>query len=187
MKTKLFFMIGPTNVGKSYLADAISNEYPGTYRVSVGKLLRAKYGEAFFNGQAAPEHTESEALKLMDTSISQGIKNRCPIVLIDGQPRSIRQVNYITSKYFDTGKHECNIILLSCIDLVRMERLKKRDTTPYKLELSLSRFNDDMIHLYNVVYSLVLNHWGGNIIPIDNSHCNPLNQFKDFVNFSDEF
>ena len=185
MNPKLLFMIGPTNVGKSYLADAITDEYPDTHTVSVGKLLRAKYGEAYFKGQAAPEHTEVEALKLMDESIRSGLHNDSEIILIDGQPRTINQVSHIAETYF-YDNFDCSILLLHCPDDIRMERLKKRDVTPYALELSISRFNDDMIHLRDVVYHLILNDCGGYIIPIDTTN-NPLKQVKNFVNYSDPF
>lgn len=186
--TDIFFMMGPTNSGKTTLADQVIQKYPGSTGVFVGRKLRAKYGESFFKGQAAPKHTEQEALDLMDEGIEEGLQNNSPIIMVDGQPRSDDQVTYVIENYFQNPtmgiRSSVWFLLLHCDDHTRMERLNSRDVTPEKRELALARFQGDMPQIYKAVYSIVLYGLAERILTLASIHDSVRNfdYLYDYVN-----
>jgi len=164
--TDIYFMIGPTNVGKTTFAEHVL-EFPGTTAVFVGKELRAKYGEDYFKGQAAPEHTEAESLSIMDAKIIEGLTAGSSIIMVDGQPRSDNQVKYICDHYPGGHNYRSWFLVFHCSDEMRRARLEKRDTTKAKRDLALSRFYGDMPQIYKTVYTLVINGLSDRIILVN--------------------
>lgn len=164
-KTNVVFLIGPTNAGKSTLTDIAINKH-GAYGVFVGKMLRAKYGEAFFKGQAAPEHTKAESLKLMDEGIKHGLNEGNSLILVDGQPRSDDQLTYIIDNYIKgelADKYNIHFVLLYCEDDVRRKRMEKRDLDEDARKLSEQRFLGDMPQIYKTIYNITKAGYGHKI------------------------
>jgi len=179
-KIDLLFMMGPTNVGKSYTINYAVEKYDG-YKISVGQLLRDKYGPDFFKGQQAPEHTRAEALKMMIEGIQAGIDEGRSLILIDGQPREPGQIDAIFENYIEGPMKvlvDVHFCLLHCDDDLRMDRLKKRDKDPAALELSTKRFNRDLAELQKIFYMILVRGAGNKVVPMD--MLNSEESFDDF-------
>ena len=180
MIINLIFFLGPTNVGKTTLIDYSIKEF-GAAGIFVGRVLRAKHGEDFFQGQAAPDCTKVESLQIMDDEIQEAIKNNKELILIDGQPRSDDQLQHILKKYIVT-KTNHNVIpgflLLHCSNEIRRERMLKRDLTPEKKKLAEQRFFGDLPQVHKVVYDLILLGYKDIIYPLNSE-----NSFVEFKHF----
>ena len=171
MTTNLAFLLGPTNVGKTTLIENAIKEM-GAHGVFVGKDLRAKYGEDYFKGQAAPDHTKEESLKIMDEGIKEGIKQKKTMILVDGQPRSDDQLKYIVKNYLSSCPLDFYIsfLLLHCSDDTRRKRMESRDLTPEKRKLAEQRFYGDLPQVYKLVYDLIIIGCKDIIYPINSEH-----------------
>lgn len=144
-------VIGPTNVGKSTFIETVGGREDVAI-VQVGKLLRAKYGEAFFNGQGAPINTAEEAWQLMLNAVGQAFIGGKRFCVIDGQPRDIGQAEGMI-KLFGPS---LDVINLVCPHKVRLKRATERDHgNAEKLNLSLSRMGKDPLDLYEVLAILM--------------------------------
>jgi hypothetical protein len=173
---KLIFFLGPTNVGKTTLIEYCIKEYKA-HGVFVGRILRQKYGEDFFKGQAAPEHTKIESLEIMSNGINEGINLNKELILVDGQPRSDDQLNYIIINYLDHQLKdlEVNFLLLHCSDSIRKRRMEDRDTEPEKRKLAEQRFYGDLPQVYKLTHDLITFGCRNIIYPIDSE-----NSFYEF-------
>ena len=188
--TNLLFMMGPTNVGKGYTISYAVAEYGG-YPVSVGNLLRAKYGPDFFKGQQSPEHTRDEARKMMVEGIKFGIDQGYDMILVDGQPRELTQIDAIFDTYINGPLKnivDVYFLLLHCDDELRMKRLLNRDKDPAALELSKKRFAKDTGELQKIFYQILLRDYGKRIIPMDMTNSEEaFDEFYDTYFRTDEF
>lgn len=128
-------------------------EHPIFGSIEVGKILRQKYGEAYFKGQAAPQHTEREAWDLMMQGINYWWDTGAKFVLIDGQPRNYTQcVASLELNFKRTYVHLYTPLK------IRETRIYKRDgDNPEKLALSQSRLLGDIPDLYEIVSTLLVN------------------------------
>lgn len=97
----LVFVMGPTCAGKSTLFDYVRKHAPHIGLVEVGKMFRAKYPPSYFQGQAAPAHTREEAWQMCEGAIREHAAAGKLHVLVDGQPRSIDQVEACFTKLAD--------------------------------------------------------------------------------------
>lgn len=145
--TTLLCIMGPTNVGKTYMLNYAKNTYDSCHIISVGKILRKKYHPSVFKGKQAPSNMTEEAKKLMVDGIIEGINRNKKLILVDGQPREMPQIeaifdNFINGKY--SNQLYVHFVILHCDDEVRMQRLMKRDKDPSLLELSKKRFKNDV-------------------------------------------
>jgi len=144
----IVYMTGATNSGKSTALKALFEAGQGEVGlIEVGKLLRAKYGEAYFKGQAAPAHTQSEAWSLfLEALHTHEADPKVRFVVADGQPRSFDQV-YNSLKL---PNERIYVNLYAPAD-VREARAKARDSAnPEKLALSLARLHGDIPMLYEI-------------------------------------
>lgn len=145
----LVFLMGATCAGKSTLIETV-RPLPNFGVVEVGKALRKKYGEDYFKGQAAPEHTEREAWTIMLDGIHDNLHK--DFVLIDGQPRSVKQA-YASMQL----PHQKMYVHLWAPDAIRVSRSYKRDyLDEAKLRLSQARITGDLPALYNILTILTI-------------------------------
>jgi hypothetical protein len=146
----IIFLMGATCAGKSTLIEHV-RDLPDYGVVEVGKALRKKYGEDYFKGQAAPDHTEQEAWNIMLEGID--INADKPFTLIDGQPRTEKQA--YKSMHLPWRKL---YVHLWAPNLVRCARSYQRDhADEAKLRLSQNRITGDLPALYNVLTILTMN------------------------------
>lgn len=170
--SNLKFVIGSTGSGKSTFLQAAQIKLGDAVGlVEVGKLLRAKYGPDYFKGQAAPDHTEAEAWKMCVDTIEEHRKAGKQLILVDGQPRSMKQCRKVMEIFFcppsalvsrgSLFKHK-GVVHIFAPTEVREERLRKRDAgNEAALNLSMARLKGD-IHALFEVYSTL----SANCIPI---------------------
>jgi adenylate kinase family enzyme len=155
MRSKLVFVMGATNAGKSTFMTKMGSDYPHVVGlVEVGKLMRAKYPPDHFKGQAAPAHTAMEAWSMMTVAIEQHINNGKRLIFVDGQPRDMLQAAGVLDKYYDDTEHWSSVKFLHLWAHKdrRIERAKKRDAgDEAKLQLSLQRMDNDPPQLYEVL------------------------------------
>lgn len=163
MKTKLnflFFVVGPTNAGKTTFLETVHRDYPGgVHLVQVGKIMRAKYPPEHFKGGCNPAHTAKEALELCKEGILEGLKNNERVILVDGQPRDPEQAKALRDwkaspdlQLLLATHYHIGVIELICPREERMLRAQKRDgDDPEKLKLSLVRMNGDVLALYETL------------------------------------
>jgi hypothetical protein len=174
------FMMGATNAGKSTALQALSEMGWGDIGlVEVGKLLRAKYGEAYFKGQAAPSHTQTEAWQLLIDGIQEHARNNVKFVVCDGQPRSFDQV-YNSLKL---PNERIYINLYAPAD-VREARARARDSAnPEKLALSLARLHGDIPMLYEINSILMAAKQEVWAYRTDEDLYNPLQIYSDLLDY----
>ena len=158
--TELLFILGATGCGKSTLLKASQETMPNSVGlVEVGKKLRAMYPPDYFQGSAAPKHTQQLAMKLCDEGIQECISQGKSIVLIDGQPRNPEQAHIVIEKYasrIDSLRYNCRFLHLFATTEKRRERLIKRDgAKPDVLALAMSRLTGDLPALYEVLSILL--------------------------------
>ncbi len=148
----LFFVIGPTNAGKSTFLNEVKRARGSrVHLVEVGKLMRAKYSPDHFKGQANPEHTKVEALEMLFSGIEEGAKNGAQFILVDGQPRDPEQGREIACHPIDRSKA---VIQLVCPREERERRARGRDKeNPAALKLALDRMDRDVLGIYEVLAS----------------------------------
>lgn len=166
-KTRLIFVIGPTNAGKGALLDAVTNVDPdGVGLVEVGKLFRAKYLDPkspfydpdYFKGQAAPAHTAAEAWNMMVVGVNANIVAGRSVILIDGQPRDVDQVNGILNEYGRNPTFSVEFAHVYAPESLRQKRAQVRDANDEaKLKLSMQRMQGDLIKIYEVLTRLINN------------------------------
>lgn len=146
----LFFVIGPTNAGKSTFLNAVKEAYPSkAHLVEVGKLMRAKYHPDHFKGQANPNHTKVEALEMLFAGIKEGSDRDANFILVDGQPRDPEQGREIMN--YPTMRTKA-IIQLTCPRAERERRARERDKdNPASLQLALDRMDRDVLGIYEVL------------------------------------
>lgn len=156
-ETLPIFLMGATNSGKTTIIRALEKDHRfGT--VMVGKMLREKYGESYFDGQAAPEKTELEAVGMLAEGIGIARRDGKPYVIVDGQPRSLYQARLINSL---VGTRALYVHLWVPRE-VRETRARQRDAGhPDRLKLSLERLDGDIGPLFEV-----LNYLSSRGIPI---------------------
>jgi len=98
------FVMGGTCAGKSTLLAYAKRTAPERVGlVEVGKLLRAKYPPDYFDGEAAPKHTQKEAWELFLSKTAERMRNpEIDLILVDGQPRDVDQACGIIGLNFDS-------------------------------------------------------------------------------------
>lgn len=152
-KTGLLFVIGPTNAGKSTFLQKAKAAWPEVGLVEVGKMMRAKYPPEHFQGQAAPAHTQVEALQMMMDGIKAAEAAGCPMALIDGQPRDMDQLKLILGM---RDKYMIAFLHLWAPLEERERRARERDKdNPAKLELSLARMKNDPPMIYEIFSTVI--------------------------------
>lgn len=161
--SKILFIMGPTNSGKSHLIDHLEKTR-GAYCVRVGKMLRDKYGAAYFKGQQAPETTRIEALRMMQYGIAEGINRNETLILVDGQPREYGQLPTV---YEFAKVCDVRLLVIRCDRDVRIQRARERDKDPAALELSLSRMDRDIDELVDLIQQISQDGYGHLLVEVD--------------------
>jgi hypothetical protein len=211
--TQLVACIGATNAGKSsFIAQvkALQEEQPtcSFTTIEVGKMLRAKYGEAYFKGQAAPDHTEAEAWQLCEDAVRQAVKEEKRYVFIDGQPRRLSQLTkmedlsmwlsadwharchewYLRHPNAPTAgqshQNPCSLNLtflhLYASRDARKERIAKRDSHDAdKLALSMARLDGDIPALFDILSRLSDQHH--EVTTLDTSLFDGMEKYRTFI------
>lgn len=161
----ILHLMGPTCAGKSTLLKRLAElggERVGT--VEIGKLLRAKYGEAYFQGQAAPERTKAEALDLYLDTIRQHIADGKKLIVVDGQPRDLSQAEIMTRVWLP--KNRVKYLLVHATHEDREARARAGRQPGPDLDLALARLHNDYQNNY-VVMTYLIEH--GSTIEVVNT------------------
>lgn len=152
MSITILHLMGPTCAGKSTMITkllSLSNEVGA---VQIGKLMRAKYGEAHFKGQAAPEHTKDEALQMYFDEIQKHITDGKKLILIDGQPRDISQAQAMNTAW---PQYTVKYFMITADHEVREQRARKDRAPGANLDLAIARLNNDYKSNYLVMCELI--------------------------------
>jgi predicted GTPase len=144
--------MGPTCAGKSTLINRLLSLTPKVGAVQIGKLMRAKYGEAHFQGQAAPAHTQTEALQMYFDETNRLVSEGKELILIDGQPRDVEQARTMANAW---PQHNVQYLLITADHDVREERAKKDREPGPNLDLAIARLINDYKSNYLVMCELI--------------------------------
>lgn len=148
-------LMGPTCAGKSTLIQRLLAIAPSrVHAVEVGKMLRAKYGEDYFKGQAAPQHTQGEAWEMYLLGVKQGISEGKDIILVDGQPRDIQQARDVIGLW--RNPHRASYLLIHANHEERERRARGTRAPGPNLDLALARLNNDYKNCYVVMAELMM-------------------------------
>lgn len=147
-------LMGPSCAGKSTLINELLRIAPGDVAaVEVGKMLRAKHGEAAFAGQAAPAWSQAEAWNLYLEGVNAGIAQRKKIIVVDGQPRDKQQATDIVGRW--RRPHLSSFLMLHAEHEER-ERRCRADNGNRDLEKRLQRLTNDYRNCYTVLAHLLM-------------------------------
>lgn len=180
----LAFILGATGSGKSTFIDTLARNYThDIHPIQVGKTLRAKYGEAYFKGQAAPEHTQEEAWQLVLDGVCYGVDMNIPHIVVDGQPRDVEQMERLESIWpMLEPKRKVVFIHLFAPYTIRQQRVEQRDKdNEARINLARARLLGDYEPLYYIVSKLC--NMGMDVRHFDTSMIlySPLTCFKSVV------
>lgn len=150
------FVMGATCAGKTtflnYASAATGRVLPVSL-VQVGKMFREKYPPSHFEGQAAPEHTAGEAWEWCAAGIDAAAKKGSRLILVDGQPRSVRQVQQVHAEIVPIFR--TMFVLLHADLSVRMTRASRDESDPAKKDLTTRRLTNDLQSGYEVLTTLL--------------------------------
>lgn len=147
--------MGPTCAGKSKLIQRLIEIAPDkVFPVEVGKMLRAKHGEDYFKGQAAPQHTQGEAWQMYLTGVEEGIAKKRGLIVVDGQPRDVQQAKDIIGRW--RHPHRASFVLVHA-DHAERERRAAKDRCDSKanMDLAFARLTNDYRNCYVVMVELL--------------------------------
>ena len=150
--TTILHLMGPTCAGKSTIIDTLLSLSNKVGAVQIGKLMRAKYGEAHFKGQAAPAHTKDEALSLYFSEVKRLVAEGKELILIDGQPRDAEQAQVMTSAW---PQYNRQYFLITAEHEVREARARKDREPGPNLDLAIARLTNDYKSNYVVMVELL--------------------------------
>lgn len=155
----MFYVLGTTCAGKSYFIDKALERYPEKFAaVEVGKEFRRRHPPEYFQGSAAPDHTEQEAITIFNELHEQALQTGRPNILVSGQPRRLSQLAPTALRYPGT------MLWLYAEPAVLRERAMARDQTEEELKLSLARIDNDRIQIFDLLFEM-LKH-GLSILPV---------------------
>lgn len=165
MKT-VYFVMGVTNVGKTYFIDKnvshLNSVWPGSAgSVLVGKIMREKYPPSYFEGQGAPEKTEAEALQIYETELEKN--NNCSYVFVDGQPRRVSQVLPVFQIAKRMGFHTRVFWLHRNVDVLRDRIATIQDEE--KRALAEARLVNDHFTVYETLHHTLTAYPGVDVTP----------------------
>lgn len=150
----ILHLMGPSCAGKSTLINELLRIAPeDVAAVEVGKMLRAKHGEAAFAGQAAPSWSQAEAWNLYLEGVSAGIAQKRKIILVDGQPRDKQQAVDIVGRWRSPHR-SCFLMLWA--EHAERERRCRADNGDRDLEKRLQRLTNDYRNCCTVLAQLGL-------------------------------
>lgn len=112
-------------------------------------MLRAKYGEDYFKGQAAPEHTQEEAFAMYEAGVAAAATQGKRVVLVDGQPRDTEQVRRVFDRILKERENGlCHVfVFVDASEETRRARATETRTGA-SLELAKQRLTNDYRNAY---------------------------------------
>lgn len=167
-KPTVVHVMGCTNAGKSTLLGVMKQRFGDRVRlVEIGKTLTAKYLDPEsphytpdkFKGQNNPKETAGEAWDIYLQEVNRGIADNVPMILVDGQPRDVPQVEGVFEDVAPVA--EVGFLLVHADHTARLNRLRHRypkrppgskNFDEYKLRLR--RMENDYRGNYDVLASL---------------------------------
>lgn len=174
----ILHMMGPTCAGKSTIINAMVALAPRVvFPVQIGKALRAKYGEDYFQGQAAPEKTREEAIQMYRDLIAKAIKESYEVIVIDGQPRDLVQAQEMVKSNKD---HTNSFWLVHAAHNVREQRARAGRAVGPDLDLAVARLTNDYINNYTVMTELLSQGVQINVVDTGTKLFN-VNEFADIL------
>lgn len=151
----LYFIMGPTCAGKSTFLHLARNVLGDKVElIEVGKMLRAKYPPEHFAGQNNPKHCAEEAWKLCEQGVLHARDRGKTIILVDGQPRDIPQVDLCFSQ-FPESEFNRHFVLIDCPIEEREARAREHRSGADLETLAIPRLTNDMIAYYSVLVRLL--------------------------------
>jgi|GEM_PF-4436819 len=152
--TAILHLLGGNGVGKTTLMNTMKNTYKDVHGFSTGQILRKRYSPEYFQGQAAPESTEAEALEIYKEQIRDAtfLNPETKLIISDGQPRKASQVNIVTGIF---PMHQRDFLLMHLPHEMRKHRLSVRDQhDDAALDLAMERLNGDYRNTYECMIEL---------------------------------
>lgn len=144
-------VIGATNAGKTTFIDRLC-QHPSFEGVFVGRMMRAKYPPEYFEGLGALDKTEPEVISMMCEGINKAVE-AMKIPVLDGQPRSMRQIEMLCRVYPKDHGVLPIFVHLYAPPHVRNLRMEERDAGG-DLALSKARSVNDTSFLYDLLQML---------------------------------
>lgn len=156
MKHTILHLMGANGTGKTALLRYLEQKAPKLFAcVAVGQILRARHGDGFFKGLAAPEHTKVEAMGIYMDFIHDSIRAEVPVIVIDGQPRAIDQVRIIHEKFANRNDVALEFFLMHADHGTRRDRVLARDMhNEAAYELASARLDNDYRMMYEQMIEL---------------------------------
>lgn len=154
----ILHLMGATCSGKTTIINKLLSLSDEVAAIQVGKVLREKYGEDYFKGQAAPAHTADETEQIYKHGLAKAVKAGKKLIVIDGQPRDERQVAMCLdtcSQY--SGEYQLSFTVVHASHAVREERARSGRKPGPDLDLALARLNNDYKNFYDAVIPLLHN------------------------------
>lgn len=149
-------VIGPTCSGKTTFIRFCKDKRPDLFdSVNVGQKLRAKYPPSYFEGKDSLPKTEPEVREIFERGVSEFVEGEASILLVDGQPRSTSQIDFLEECLDKYDIAHVAFIWIDCDDDVRESRGSRRDKDPEVKALFDARKVSDKLSIYPVVHSLL--------------------------------
>jgi adenylate kinase family enzyme len=150
--TIVLHLLGNNGVGKTTIQrEMVLRHHPRVAAISVGQVLRNRYPPGYFDGQAAPQKTEAEALKIYQEFVWKAFEDCADLIIIDGQPRKASQVQIVDAS---EPRLQKDYLLLHASHEDRAHRLSARDVDPEAVRLSMARLDNDYRNQYEVMIEL---------------------------------
>lgn len=147
------FIMGPTCAGKSSFIEYATRNFPDIFgAVEVGKILRQRYSPEYFKGQNNPKHTAQEAWELCESLVEAEINDGTPVILVDGQPRDVPQVDLVMTSWGDTHRE---FIIVDAPLAERERRARTSRIGPDLETLAIPRLTRDMQSYYTVLVRMM--------------------------------
>jgi adenylate kinase family enzyme len=152
----ILHVLGNTGSGKTTVMELVCERNPRRASgISVGKELRKRYPPDYFEGQAAPQKTELEAMQIYREFVDYHTnpESHAQLILVDGQPRNTSQVAACLQVPTPGWRHE--FLLFHVGELVRWQRLINRDAASEgALALANQRLTGDYKNTYEVMIEI---------------------------------
>jgi adenylate kinase family enzyme len=153
VKSTILHLIGANGTGKTALLRYLELRPDLFGCIAVGQILRARHGDGFFKGQAAPEHTKAEAMEIYLKFVQDQLWARRPVIVVDGQPRAIDQVRIIDEYFRGRNDVHLEFFLMHADHATRERRVWGRDIlNKDAYALAMARLDND----YRMVYEQMI-------------------------------
>ena len=157
----MVFCMGVTCSGKTTFIDLCTVSRKRFGAIKVGNEMLLRYPPERFNGLAAMDDTEEEVWEIFQEQLDDRISEGKSIILVDGQPRTVSQVDKCLEAASEAG-FSAKFLWFHVTSKELNERLGKRfemQSGAHELsrhELSRQRMTNDKIQLYDVIQELFI-------------------------------